>query len=246
MRKFIFNLKQILFSFIRLFYSWLQGGEACAVCGKTVFLSAVCKDCKTKYFSIEKALVSKRCECCGRELISTKGLCTKCREEKVLVSIDKMLPLFSYRLWHKEILFKWKMGGVRNISGFYAELVNKALKYYEIKNIVPVPPRKGKIQEKGWDQIDELCRFLEMKYNYSVFHLLKRNSSVQQKKLNRKDRLETIKNAYSLAEVSGILPETVCLIDDVCTTGSTIECCGRLLKAAGIKNVYVITLYIVD
>ncbi len=246
MRKFIFNLKYIFFSLIRFFYSWLQGGEACAVCGKTVFTSAVCKDCKEKYFSVERALSFSRCECCGRELISTKGLCTKCREQRVLYSIDKIIPLFSYRLWHKEILFKWKMGGIRNISGFYAELVNEVLKKLEIKNIVPVPPRKGKIQEKGWDQIDELCNFLELKYNFKIFKLLKRNSSVQQKKLNRKDRLETIKNAYSLADFSGNIPETVCLIDDVCTTGSTIECCGRLLKSVGIKKVYVVTLYIVD
>lgn len=246
MRKFIFNLWQLFLFGIRLFYVWLQGGTDCIVCGKKSFKYPVCKDCINNFFSVEKALSNPRCEYCGRELISTYKTCTSCRENRVLFNVDKIIPLFSYRLWNKELLFQWKITGVRNLSFFYASLVDKALKILGMKIIVPVPPRKGKISENGWDQIDELCKILKYKYGYEICNLLERNSSVQQKKLNRSERLETIKNAYSLRSYAGILPESVCLIDDVCTTGSTIECCARLLKSTGIKQVCVITLYIVD
>lgn len=142
------------------------------------------------------------------------------------------------------------------MSSVFAELVCKALIALDVNVVVPVPPRKGKIQKNGWDQIDELCTFLNLRFGFGLFKVLERNSTEQQKKLNRTERLETIKNAYSVCNAktlskalkpfNGIIPEKVCLIDDVCTTGSTIECCARLLKEMGVKNVTVITLFIVD
>jgi len=216
------------------------------ICNKISFLYPVCKDCRTKHFSVETKLSIPRCKICGRELISSKNYCSECKETPLLKSTDMVFPVFSYRLWNKELLFRWKINGERNLSQFYASIVNKVLNHFEIKKIVPVPPRKGKIKENGWDQIDELCKILQFKYKYSLFKLLERESVIQQKKLNREERLETIKNAYSLADYKGELPEKVCLIDDVCTTGSTIECCASLLKSAGVKKVFVVTLYIVD
>ena len=130
------------------------------------------------------------------------------------------------------------------------------MKLINEKIIVPVPPRKGKIQKNGWDQIDELCTYLNYRYGYTVLNILERNTVQQQKKLNREKRLETIKSAYSLVQnkefikqlnkTEGKLPESVVLIDDVCTTGATVESCAEILKSAGISKVNVVTLFIVD
>ena len=198
----------------------------------------------------------ERCECCGRELVGIKNKCTICRVKPVLISTDKVIPLFSYRLWNKEIMFRWKMQGERIFSPYFASLINQVLKNIGMKVIVPVPPRKGKIRKNGWDQIDELCNFLTKRYGFKVLKILERNTSEQQKKLNRTERLEHIKTAYSLCRpenykkalksFSGNLPQSVCLIDDVCTTGSTIESCAAILKEAGIGKVSVITLFTVD
>ncbi len=138
----------------------------------------------------------------------------------------------------------------------FSNFVFQALKKLDYKIIVPVPPRKGKIRKNGWDQINDLCLFLEKLYGYKVLKLLDRHSLKQQKKLNREERLETIKSAYSLVpqkklskelkKTGGNLPAEVCLLDDVCTTGATIEACAKILKEVGIEKVNVITLFIVD
>ena len=185
-----------------------------------------------------------------------KEKCMICRENPVLKSTDTVVPLFSYRLWNRELMFRWKMQEERDFSPLFAGLLCQVLKEFNAKVIVPVPPRKGKILKNGWDQIEELCVFLEKRYGFRVLRILERNSSKQQKKLSRAQRLESIKSAYSLCSrqvferalkpFSGQLPETVCLIDDVCTTGSTLESCAEILKKEGVKTVNAVTLFTVD
>ena len=89
-----------------------------------------------------------------------------------------------------------------------------------------------------------------------MLRILERKTTGQQKKLSRTQRLESIKTAYSLCSsqvliralkpFSGRLPESVCLIDDVCTTGSTLESCAEILKKEGVKTVNAVTLFTVD
>ena len=143
-------------------------------------------------------------------------------------------------------MFLWKSKEERVISNMFAWILNSALKKMDAQFIVPVPPRKGKINQKGWDQIDELCSLLQYRYGYKILQLLQRKTVIQQKKLDREGRLQQIGLAYSLKPYHGALPQSVVLLDDVCTTGSTIESCARLLKEVGIKHVNGLSLFIVD
>lgn len=256
MKKLFFELEQFLVSAFRMLYVFISGGEKCAVCGALVFTKPVCRSCLKTHFNLDRILEKLRCECCGKELVCMKGKCMKCREEPVLKSTDSVLPLFSYRLWNRELMFRWKMQEERSFSPLFARLLCEVLRKTGNKVIVPVPPRKGKIRKNGWDQIEELCVFLEKRYGFRVLRILERNTSGQQKKLSRSQRLESIKSAYSLCSpsvferalkpFSGRLPSSVCLIDDVCTTGSTIESCAEILKSAGIEKVNAVTLFTVD
>ena len=211
------------------------------------YMIPLCKDCRTQFLT-RNFLGVKSCKCCGKELISESELCMECREKPVLKSTDKMLPLFSYRLWNKELLFLWKIQGIRSLSFFFAKIMAKALKEINVDYIVPVPPRPGKIKTNGWDQIDELSKILNFKYGFKVLNLLERTSVIQQKKLNREERLNSIQSAYIFSnKIPDQLPQKVCIIDDVCTTGSTIETCASIIKTnTTIEKVYAMTLFAVD
>ena len=263
---YIIGVKRIFFEafqFIKLlfllFFSFLSGGQTCVICGKKSLLLPLCKSCRATHFyrRVEApSFYENRCSICGRPLISTKNTCHCCRESQVLKNTDRAFPLFSYRLWNKELLFLWKIQGIRSLSAFYASLYALALKKLSVKYLVPVPPRPGKIRKNGWDQIDELCTFLSLRYGFVLLKLLERKSDIQQKKLGRQERFQKSSLSYfmkSQGEVEkeieksgGSFPERVCLVDDVCTTGATIEACAALLKAhAAIKEVYSMTLFIV-
>lgn len=256
MKKIIFYFKYYTITFLRYFFIFVNGGEKCVVCGKHTDFFPVCRKCLKEKFSLNEVLNVKRCIKCGRELISSENDCLQCRENSILQHTNQVVPLFSYRLWNKELMFLWKQEGIRTLSNLFAYLIARCMDSMKVKIIVPVPPRPGKIREKGWDQIDELTEILKFKYGFKVLKILERKSVVQQKKLNREMRLKTIENAYMLCSedkrkkilknYGGQMPEEVCILDDVTTTGATLECCAKILKDGGVQKVKAITLFIVD
>lgn len=256
MRKILFIIKQFIKFILRLIFGYVSGGEKCVICNSKTLIYPVCAHCKNKYFSVKEIQTVERCKYCGKELLSTKNECFQCREKPVIEHVDSMFPLFSYRLWNKELMFMWKSLEIRVLSNFFGSILKEVLKLCDGKVIVPVPPRPGKIQKKGWDQIDELCNLLEFFYGFKVLRILERHTEGQQKKLDRENRLKAIGSSYyavsdsvlkkQLKVVGNHLPEEVILLDDVCTTGATLESCGIILKEMGVKRITGITLFIVD
>lgn len=248
-----FRVKEKIKNYLQKILCTLFGGEKCISCGTQTVNVPICRNCLDKMLGNVDFVNRKRCSCCGRLLLSENESCMACREEKLLVHSDGVYPVFSYRLWHKKLLFAWKIQEKRSLSPVFAEIIDKAIKNIpglEKPVIVPVPPRPGKIWKKGWDQIEELCSYLKAFYGYEIMCLLKRNSGEQQKKLDRMQRLGMKDRNYSLLPEKKLkklkIPEKVLLIDDVLTTGVTTESCCTLLKEAGCRNVKVITLFIVD
>lgn len=248
MRKYIFVAKHCFLTGARFLLSFL-GAQRCVVCGSPCRIIPVCVSCSETYF-LPAPLFSRTCRVCGRMLVSENGVCTECRRSPVLQSTDGVFPLFSYRLWNVDVLCRWKLHEERQLSSFFAEKIAvrlaEVLRTFPGAVIVPVPPRPGKIQREGWDQIQELSEFLEFEYDFPVMRILKRNSSAEQKKLDRTGRLAAVGKSYSLQPGIFAVPETVCLLDDVVTTGSTLESCAVALKTGGAKTVFAVTLFSVD
>lgn len=221
----------------------------------------LCRKCRS--LILKEILVNKnRCRVCGKELVSQDGICSYCRKGSIIQSVDGVFPISTYQLWKKTLLFEWKTVGKRSLSFFFAQVMDLFIRktfvaenqvdHFEKIVIVPVPPRPGKIRKKGWDQIDELCFYLKWRFGYKILPVLKRRSKIQQKKLDMEQRLETIgKNYYKISDSrlkkmflkSGGIPEQVIIVDDVMTTGATIENCAEVLKDMGIKKVYAVTLF---
>ena len=180
----------------------------------------------------------------------------ECREREGESSLDALFPLHSYRQWKKELAFAWKTEGQRRLSPLFARLLFKALRELGLEKtqLVPVPPRPGKIKETGWDQVDDLARFLRKKCGIQVRDdILVRKSSGQQKKLDRNARLGAAGAVYDLRPAfreavvgSAAVPKEAVLLDDIVTTGATMEKCAWLLKAAGVEKVYGLALFRVD
>ena len=243
---------------IRSLVAWVLGGDVCVRCGEVSGVYPLCPSCMKQFVDtalpVSADAASARCCVCGKGLLSEISLCSVCRNEPVLIHTDGVFPLHAYRLWKKTLLFAWKSEDKRTLSLLFARMIYNA--YREVCGrfgaglpIVPVPPRPGKIKERGWDQVDELCACLHRLWRIPLLKLLVRKSQVQQKKLGRLARRTVSARSYALAAekrlraVAPIPPKAVVLVDDVLTTGSTLEACAQQLKSYGIQKVYAITLF---
>ena len=173
--------------------------------------------------------------------------------------LDGIYPVFNYIGIKKKLLFHWKIAGVHPFTEVFApyfiSVIGKIKAGVSSENcvyIVPVPPRPGKIRKTGWDQTESIAKRLEKCPGVRVIRILKRTETLQQKKLNRQQRLQHSGAGYSLNEKAvkqlfggSQLPESVVLIDDIITTGSTLKSCASVLKNAGIQRVSAVTLFTV-
>ncbi|MBR5647180.1 MAG: ComF family protein [Treponema sp.] len=249
-------MKHFIKQFLRMLYGVVNGDGFCIICGRDCLTSKICKHCTSDLFNADKLLSVQRCEICGKELLSFERICSECRQGGVKRKTDKVIALFSYRLWNKELMFIWKIKGIRSLSFVFAKLLSEVLTRIGADFIVPVPPRPGKIQSIGWDQIDELCNYLKYWFGFKVIKVLERVSTVQQKRLDKKSRVDNIGKNYCLKNrkelksilkpFGGTFPKRVTVVDDVMTTGSTLESCSLVLKQGGVEFVQGVTLFIVD
>ncbi|UTC57221.1 ComF family protein [Treponema sp. OMZ 305] len=191
-----------------------------------------------------------RCKHCGKILISEHEYCTRCRPsddekvEKQKPACDRIFTLFPYIGLGQKLLPVWKNNNIRSFSTAFAPLIHSFLTQHpKLMSIplVPVPPRPKKLREKGWDQIEDLVKDLSVYPKPAIYRCLRRQDSTPQKKLSKTERAVNLQGKIKLA--AKIVPETLILLDDVMTTGATLEACARALKVAGCKNVYGLCLF---
>ena len=241
MKYYLFTIKHSLASF----FSYLTFPKECGLCGKNAYAMPLCTACE-KRLLLEK--IQNRCKGCGKELFFEKDFCMKCRQrERVFDNCETVYPIFSYVLQKKKLLYMWKVANHRELVFFFGKLCNAVFqeKYKDIP-IVPVPPRPNKIAEKGWDQIEDLVWILEKKYKLKIYRLLERTTKIQQKKLGKEDRLSESKHSYVAKSVENMkIPKEIVLLDDVITTGSTINSCKEVLLSLGVEKIHCVSLFIV-
>lgn len=104
--------------------------------------------------------------------------------------------------------------------------------------ITPVPLHPRRFAERGFNQAEAIAQRLSSLLSMPVIPCLRRiRYTKQQATLSKKDRRDNVKGAFAVRALSSGLPERVLLVDDVFTTGSTMQECARILIHAGARDV---------
>jgi len=109
--------------------------------------------------------------------------------------------------------------------------------------LVPVPLHHIRFREREFNQAAELASLVSQRCGTPVLHALKRTRYTStQTKLDRAERMENLRGAFRVRHNARVKERHLVLVDDVFTTGSTVEECSRVLLRAGAASVRVITV----
>lgn len=194
---------------------------------------------------------------CGMcEEISKSYLCGKCKLKlkrilklNTVVHKDKYFDshtyLFKYEEGIRDKLLKYKFRDYSYLYKFFSEIIinNCNLKNnYDI--ILPVPIHKKRRQKRGYNQSElvskEIAKNMNIEYSNKV--LIKVVNTVPQSTLNQNQRMSNVLGIYKVINSQNINQKRILLIDDIFTTGSTVNECAKVLKQNGAKSVDVLTI----
>jgi ComF family protein len=232
------NIKKIISWCKNIFFPGTCALCECFLTGITEIRYGLCDKCRISIIPIN----GDKCKKCGKPLVSEIQTCLSCRNKENSY-LDRLYVLFPYKGRYRKLLSSYKFSKNQVLAEILAEKVTELISNESVfKNvpIIPVPPRPGKIKNTGWDQVECLVKKLGKKKDLNVKRILKRRKSLIQKYLSRTERMENLKGRIYL---NGKIPKAAFVIDDVITTGSTMEVCACVLKESGVQEVYGLCLF---
>lgn len=217
----------------------MSGGSLTEI--RTVQNRRCCPDCEAALPRVKSA-----CMKCGSALADEgQEYCEACMTQRHF--FDRGTAAFVYTGALRHSVYRMKAENRRDYIAFYAEEMTRALARFlplwRPELVVPVPMHPRKQRGRGYNQSELLALEIGKNIGLPVETGLMRCTRIvrSQKELGRKERLKNLWGSFS---VSGSLPPVsrVLLVDDVYTTGSTMDEMGRVLREYGVREVYFVVL----
>ncbi len=206
----------------------------------------ICLDC----LSTISILEYQYCPFCMQRVFE-KTICYKHKNK----NLDKLFFAVSYKnSLIKKAIKKFKYSPfLRELTPYFCYLIishfllikNKTI--LEDKNnsfLIPAPISPSRKRWRGYSESEEIAKQLSISLKIPVLinSLIKTKRAQSQSKLSKNERIENVKNVFKIKNAQEIQGKRIFLVDDVFTTGATMEECARVLKNAGIRKVFGIAI----
>ena len=212
--------------------------EKCIFCLKVVENGAkICSDCaNTENLMIKHPI----CKKCGR----SKNDCNCFNQRR---EYKRLIGCFNYKTPVAIGLSKLKFYNntvlATEYAAFMAQNIKSKYKGIHFDGILFVPMHWVRKIFRGYNQSELLAKHIAKILNIELINhvLYKRKNTKQQKRLPSKMRAANVLDSFSVKKCEKIKGKTLLLIDDVSTTGSTLNECAKMLKLSGAKEIYCAT-----
>lgn len=147
----------------------------------------------------------------------------------------------------RQSIYRFKYDNKREYADFYLEellrLYGGWIKSLKVEAVIPVPLHNRKYRVRGFNQAQVLAEGIGRAMNIPVLTEVvgRKKSTIAQKNLNDKERQENIKNAFKITN-NEVKLNKILLVDDIYTTGSTMDAVAGVLRENGVKEIFFICL----
>lgn len=214
----------------------------CPVCDRIVrsFGRKICPECRGRL----RVVSAPWCMKCGKKLREERELCTDCRRGTHVFLRGR--SLYEYADVAPSI-YRMKYGKRQEYAEFFGEEAAKHLagfiRQVQPDALIPIPLHKKRLRKRGYNQAALLARAVGASAGVPVYEkmMLRIKNTAPLKQQNPEERQNNLKKAFIITQ-NDVKLNTIIIVDDIYTTGSTIDEAARVWIAAGVPNVYFIAM----
>jgi len=233
----------------------------CRICGEVLTSASripVCTECLDDF----ERIVDPLCACCGRPIATSAAgeaaasrsfdvplldtLCRLCRANFYSFDRARSFAIYDRALSETVLLLKYEQ--VASLAEWFgarlAEIARQAGTEWRADVVVPVPLHRERRRERGYNQAELIAKAVAKRLDLPLDSklLVRVKPRPPQLVLSRTEHWKSVRGAYVTRAGKNIDNVRVLLVDDVLTTGATLDACSRALKKAGAAKVFGVTI----
>jgi len=198
--------------------------------------------CKKCFDSID--FISNSCDICGDRVSSFDVICNGCKEKSHFFT--KAFCVAKYEGVARNLVRKLKYDNCKYLARTLGLLMAQKLKKSEVESIdfvVPVPLNIIRLRERGFNQSQLIAKVVAKECSLKIkTKIVKRvKNTPTQTSLSSEERRENVKDAFEILDKTAVKDANILLIDDISTTGATLDELSKLFKKYKAKNVFALT-----
>lgn len=204
----------------------------------------LCRNCGKKLKFAEEP----RCFRCGKPLVrEEEEYCHDCRRNAHV--FERCTGPFLYEGEYRQSILRFKYRGRQAYAGFYSAAIRQRcgaqIRSWKPEVLIPVPVHRERLLKRGYNQAEVLAVKLgqEMGIPVAAGAVIRRRNTAAQKLLDNRERKKNLERAFAPGKEGGAW-KSVLIVDDIYTTGSTVDAVARVLKARGTARVYAVCVCI--
>ncbi|MBN2356133.1 ComF family protein [candidate division KSB1 bacterium] len=202
-----------------------------------------------RYLQANETLIHEKC-LAGLALLDEEDLSGQDLQDalRFAPSFERSLALYPYTDDLQKLIHFFKYSGFWSLAEPLGQNLGQLMMDLgytrEIDALIPVPLHKVRQRQRGYNQAEKLARSIGRTCGVPLWTdvLLRRRPTPSQARMNRSDRMRNLLGAFAVVKPDRVAQKKLALVDDVLTTGSTLEECSRTLIDAGAARVIVISL----
>ena len=223
----------------------------CRICERLLATASripICDECLSSFERLPAIL----CEICGRPLpglaerVSGPPLCPACQEKTYAFDCARSFAVYKDALVQAILLLKFER--IAPLGAWFADRLTEVLREggnaLAADVVVPVPLHRQRERERGYNQAALISKPLSKRLclPHKAVLLMRTRARPDKRILSLEERWESVRGAFATRPGSQVDNLRVLLVDDVLTTGATLDACARVLRDAGAKSVIGLTV----
>ena len=203
--------------------------------------------------ALAETLPTPLCARCGRPIVSqavvqggSVALCHLCRRGVYDFDLARSFGAYTPSMARAVLMLKY--GDVTPLGAWFGrilgQMVRREPEAFAADVLVPVPQHPSRVRERGYNHAELIARPVAriLGIPFRSYLLVRTRPRPDKLRLTRRERWETVRGAYAMHQDAQVDKVRVLLVDDVFTTGATLDACSRALRGAGAARVLGVTV----